>query len=87
MSPIDAAVNLYSLRARKARLARRLGAHSWALAAWIAVMVLGVGVVGYATPFRRLSYFAFALGLGCFMYAMWYRGNLARLPRKRFLNH
>jgi ATP-dependent Clp protease ATP-binding subunit ClpC len=82
MNPIDAVVDLQSLRARKARMSRRLGASSWSVALWVAAILAGAGVIGYATPYQRFSFLAWAIALGCFMFALWFRGDLAALPAR-----
>ena len=83
MNSTESQVNLHSLRAHKARLAKEFGSFSWIIAAWASAMLIMVGALGYSTPVRRLSFIVWAVASACFMYAMWYRGDLSKLPAKR----
>lgn len=77
------ALNLNSLRARKARLGHTLGQHFFGAGLYIAVLFAGGGLFLYflLTPgVRHWAFLAGAASICSFMLAVWYRGELVPLP-------
>jgi ATP-dependent Clp protease ATP-binding subunit ClpC len=74
--------NLQSLRARKARFAKRLGAGFYTIlfSGAAGLVVIAVGIAIAAPGYSRLAYLAIALGLALFMFAMWYKHDIVTLP-------
>ncbi|HVU59607.1 MAG TPA: AAA family ATPase [Candidatus Saccharimonadales bacterium] len=75
-------LDLHSLRARKARAARRLtnGFFGLCMSAAVVLTAAAIGLYAAMPGMQRVAYLSAAVALGCFMLAMWYRGDLARLP-------
>lgn len=80
MTDQNAGPNLHSLRARKARTARNLRDILGVVMPWLAAILPAGGGLLYTTSFARWSFLLFGLGLLCGMAAIWYRGDLAKLP-------
>ncbi len=73
--------NLKSLRATKARFARRLPNKTYGLLLAAAVISAVVGAFyGLSTHYGELMGFSWSIGLVCFMGAMWYKHDLLALP-------
>ena len=72
--------NLGSLRARKARLARKIGHRGFELLLIGSVLFLGLGVALLFTKLSRWGYLSLAPGLAMLMTILWYRQDLAKLP-------
>lgn len=79
MSPADT-LDLGSLRARKARLAHRIGGTGYKLL--LGLMAVGgvLGIACFALHLSHLAYLAISLALICLMLAIWYHQDLAVLP-------
>ena len=80
----QASPNLQSLRARKARLARRLGKHFYAIYMGGAVLWAAIAIAIYflsvSESWKRAPYFIGFVSLAWFMLALWYRDDLTKLP-------
>lgn len=73
------AVNLHSLRARKARLAQK-GSGIFTACPWGAAF-LAVGAIGmYFSPFQRGAYLLAGVALALLVIGIWYMGDLKNLP-------
>ncbi len=75
-----AAIDLTSLRARKARLALRLGTHTFSIGLWLAVILIAGGSLLYSTSYQRLGFIVWGFSLISLMLGLWYRNDLAKLP-------
>ncbi len=80
MTPAQAGPNLHSTRAAKARTGRQLSGPLGTVMPWLAVIFIAAGALVYTTPYQRWSYLLCGIGLWCTMAALWYRGDLAKLP-------
>lgn len=78
-----ASPNLRATRAHKARTARRLKGLFGTVLPWLAAIVLVGGGYLYFTPYQRWAFLTWGIGLLCGMAAIWYRGDLAKLPARR----
>lgn len=72
--------DLRSLRAQKARSGRLLRTPLGIVAPWLATILVVGGAAVYATPYQRWAFLTWGIGLFCAMAAIWYRGDLAKLP-------
>lgn len=75
-----ASLELQGLRARKARLSKRLGKNFNMVMFSFATILIAGGLVGYTTHYQRLAFIGVGVGLICFMLGMWHQGDLSRLP-------
>lgn len=74
-----ASLDLHSVRAQKARLARRIGKSGYKAAAAMTVAGLVVSAMLIYIGQRQLGYASAALGLVFFMLAVWYKQDLSVL--------
>jgi ATP-dependent Clp protease ATP-binding subunit ClpC len=72
--------DLSSVRARHARLARRLGRSGYGMLAGMSLILFSFGVICLFVPFMRIAYFSFSAALLCFIPAAWYKLELKPLP-------
>lgn len=77
-----ASINLQSIRPRKARLARILRIPAGAIAPWMAAFLIIIGGLLYMASYQRFACLAWGVGLFGIMLAVWYRGDLMRLPAR-----
>lgn len=69
-------IELGSLRARKARLARHIGKPGYEILVALSVILLVLGLAAYYFEIPRLPYLGASLGLFCGMSALWYSRDL-----------
>jgi ATP-dependent Clp protease ATP-binding subunit ClpC len=82
--PANSGLDLSALRARKARLARRLGKHFYTIymggaCVWAAV-ALGLYFAGSTDVLKQAAYFVGFVSLTWLALAQWYHNDLAKLP-------
>jgi len=81
---VSGGLDLYTVRARKARLARKLGKHFYTVymygaLVW-AVVAIGLYSLGPTAAWQRAGYIVGFVSLAWFMLSLWYRDDLASLP-------
>lgn len=83
MNDLSNVLNLGSLRAQKARLARKLGAHFFEAGLYVAALFAASGLLLYFALPPAAQHWALLAGTAsilCVMLAAWYRGDLTQLP-------
>jgi len=70
-------VNLYSKRAKNARLGRKVGRKGFASSASVSVSLLVVAVLCFGFHESRYGYLSLGIGLLAGMWALWYKRDLA----------
>lgn len=76
-------LDLQSVRARKARLAKRMGKRFFATSLYLTGLFLCAGWLVHIVapaPISRSGYFVAAVGIAWLILALWYRGELVKLP-------
>ncbi|MDB5181490.1 MAG: Clp protease ATP-binding protein [Candidatus Saccharibacteria bacterium] len=72
-------IDLTSLRARKARLAKRIGKTGYEVLVVLVIAFCILGVTTYYFEMTRLPFLSVAAALFCFIWALWYKRDLAVL--------
>lgn len=80
MNPAPTGPNLLSLRARKARLARKIGETGRKVLLLIALIGVVAGGMTYYLKYYHISYLSLAVAIICVMIAAWYDQDLKPLP-------
>jgi ATP-dependent Clp protease ATP-binding subunit ClpC len=78
--PSDTALDLQSLRARKARLSRKIGRTGFELLLVASLLLICCSVALFLIKLGRWGYITLAPALAALMYAIWYRQDLVKLP-------
>jgi ATP-dependent Clp protease ATP-binding subunit ClpA len=73
-------LNLYSTRAKKARLGRRIGRKGYASLTSLSVLIMVGAVACFVTSQARFGYLALGFGLISSMLAVWYKRDLSIAP-------
>jgi ATP-dependent Clp protease ATP-binding subunit ClpC len=73
-------LDLWSRRARKARLAGRLGKHAFGFFWFVAVVFGAIAIFGIFSAAPRIAWLSLAVVLFSLMMAYWYRDDLMLLP-------
>jgi ATP-dependent Clp protease ATP-binding subunit ClpC len=75
--------NVSSIRARKARHARFLTKQSYRILLAFSGILVVAGIGAYLAQWAHAPGLCIGLGLCCFVYAVWWRGDLHPLPAKK----
>ncbi|MEI9913682.1 MAG: hypothetical protein WDN66_01620 [Candidatus Saccharibacteria bacterium] len=75
-------INLSSARARKARLARRIGSFGYKLTFTIGLLLLAGFIALYAGKDIHYAYLSLAVALICLIFSLWYKRDLSNIPTK-----